>query len=491
MKSIRRFLVIVLLAIVTLANFVAAVRGYLGSMKEAEILFNQRMLQQVDLLNYTLPGLLNQIESTDKPVYFPARLSDAESALEFQWINNDGRLLARSHAMPDEVIAPLQQGFTFINFNHYRWHVLVVPSVDKNTWFIIAERDDQRFRLAESMIVKAVYPMVVAIPIIGVIIWLLLGFGLRPVSRLAHELQLREATDLHPLAQEQMPIELQQLAHSANQLLLRLDASFAREKRFSADAAHELRTPIAGLKIHCENLLHAPQVSTQALLKLQAGIERMSYLVEQILMLNRVTPDHFMGKFEPVNISQLAKQVIVDQSEALIAKDHQIEFEGDECWVSGDRLALETLLSNLVSNAIKYTPRSGHIHVNTWLRGNNVVVEIMDNGPGIPNGEYDRVFDRFYRIGGDHHNSQIPGCGLGLSIVKQVVDLHGAQIKLTQSRLEHGLLVMVTFAAIAAPSSNKNQYKSFQQPSTITEYDSEKNTHLDTVTPEDEYGVRK
>jgi two-component system sensor histidine kinase QseC len=113
----------------------------------------------------------------------------------------------------------------------------------------------------------------------------------------------------------------------------------------------------------------------------------------------------------------------------------------------GDRLALETLLNNLLGNAIKYTPPEGKICINTWLRGSDVVLEVMDNGTGIPDGQHERVFDRFYRVGGDHHNSQMPGCGLGLSIVKQVVDLHRAHIKLTQSRFNRGLLVMVTFSA--------------------------------------------
>ena len=108
-----------------------------------------------------------------------------------------------------------------------------------------------------------------------------------------------------------------------------------------------------------------------------------------------------------------------------------------------------------IRNAIKYTPADGVIVVNSWLRGKDVVLEVMDNGPGIPAEQQARVFDRFYRVGGDRHNSQTPGCGLGLSIVQQVVELHSAQIALTQSRFDHGLLAIVTFAAIAAPVAIK------------------------------------
>jgi two-component system sensor histidine kinase QseC len=447
-KSIRRFLVILMVAIVTLANFAAALRGYLASMDEAERLFNQRLLQQVDLLNYALP---KSAAVAGKPLEFPARTSNAASSLEFQWLDNNGALLARSAAMPDSVLVPLQEGFRYFNFNNYRWHLLVMPSSDKQSWYILAERDDQRYRLAESMILQAVFPMIIALPLLALIMWWVTGIGLRPVAHLASELRQREATDLRPLAQQDMPEELTQLTQSANELLRRLEASFAREKRFSGDAAHELRTPLAALKIHCENLLQELQPVPESVIKLQLGIERMSYLVEQILLLNRTAPDHFMGQFAPVNLTRLAKHCVVDYSALLAQKNHQIEFDGDDCWVLGDAAALASLLNNLLGNAIKYTPPNGMIAVNTWLRGRDVVLEVMDNGPGIPVEQQTRVFDRFYRLGGDRHNSQTPGCGLGLSIVQQVVELHAAQIALTSSRFEQGLLVMVTFTALAAP----------------------------------------
>lgn len=447
MNSIRRFLVIVLLAIIILANFIAALRGYLSSMDEAEALFNQRLMQQVDLLNYALPGLLHTRATNSGVLILPSTDTATQASLEFQMVDNEGVLLARSDIMPEDSVAPLKAGFSYRNFNGYRWHILVAPSANQQAWFILAERDDQRYRLAETMILQAVYPMVVAIPIIGVIVWLILVLGLRPIATFATELRKREATDLHPIPESDVPKELLPLAQSANELLRRLDASFAREKRFSGDAAHELRTPIAALKIHCDNLLQELLPVPESALKVKEGIERMGYLVEQILLLNRTAPDHFMGKFARVNLTTLAKKVITENSAGLESKHHSIEFDGDNCWIMGDQLALETLLGNLLGNAIKYTPAYGQIAVNTWQRGTDVVLEVMDNGPGIAEGQHERVFDRFYRVGGDRHNSQAPGCGLGLSIVKQVVDLHCARITLTRSRFASGLLVIITFSS--------------------------------------------
>lgn len=454
MKSIRVFLIVLLVAIVTLANFAAAVRGYFGSMDESERLFNQRLLQQVDLLNYVLPDRYEDYSRRSSAEIFAFQNktagldeSPAIADLQFQWVSNDGVLLARSAGLPDAIIGELKTGYQFVNFNHYRWHVLVAPAANNTGWYLLAERDDQRYRLAESMILQAVLPMVIAIPIIGLVIWWVLGIGLRPVSSLAREFHAREATDLRPIAQQDMPSELVQLAQSANELLRRLESSFLREQRFSADAAHELRTPIAALMVHCENLLHDIDPAPESAYKLQQGIKRMRYLVEQILLLNKTSPDHFMSQFEPLNMTTLVKQVIVSASESLSEKNLSIEFEGDECWIDGDIAALETLINNLLGNAIKYTPEGGQIVLHTWLRGKDVMLEVIDNGPGIPADQYERVFDRFYRLHGDRHDSRTPGCGLGLSIVKQVVDLHHARIRLTQSPFESGLLVVVTFAA--------------------------------------------
>ncbi len=454
MKSIRIFLVVLLVAIVTLANFAAAVRGYLGSMEEAERLFNKRLLQQVDLLDYLLPARYEENLQRPAPEIFPTSLKNDSPGLspqiadlQFQWVSNEGKLLARSAAMPNEIITDLKAGNQFVNFNHYRWHVLVAEAADDSGWYLLAERDDQRYRLAESMILQAVSPMVIAIPLIGFVIWWVLGIGLKPVSALAKEFHAREASDLRPIEHQSMPIELIQLAQSANELLRRLESSFVREQRFSADAAHELRTPIAALNIHCENLLHEISPVPDSAQKLQQGIKRMSYLVEQILLLNKTSPDHFMSQFIPVNLTALTKQVVVAASESLSEKNINIEFEGDECWINGDATALETLVNNLLGNAIKYTHENGHVALHTWLRGNVVILEVMDNGPGIPAEQLERVFDRFYRLNGDRHDSGTPGCGLGLSIVKQVVDLHQAHIQLSQSSFESGLLVTVQFTA--------------------------------------------
>jgi two-component system, OmpR family, sensor histidine kinase QseC len=445
LRSIKVFLTLTLLSVAALLNFAAALRGYHRGMLEAEQLFNQRMYQHLDLLNYSLPDLLSRGDIQAGHLRYPARALTAETHLEFQWATPDGRLLARSEAMPEAPVTELTEGFRFENFSGYRWHVLAAPSADGKSWFVLAERDDQRYRMAESVILPAVYPMLIAVPVLGAIIWLLLGMGLRPVSKLARDLGLREATDLHALPAEGLPRELQPLASSANALLRRLEASFARERRFSADAAHELRTPIAALRIQAENLGVAAPAHADSVAKLQAGIERLSHLIDQILILNRVAPDQYMGRFESIALDAAVRRVIAEQGDALQRRSLDIELLGSGATVSGDAFALDSLLSNLIGNAIKYTPHGGRIRVVTSVEHGDVILDVMDDGEGIAPDQRERVFDRFYRADGDRNDAGVSGCGLGLSIVKQVADLHGARVELRDSSFGRGLWVRVAF----------------------------------------------
>ncbi len=435
MRSIRTFLTLALLSVVTLVNFAAALRGYHVSMTEAEALLDQRMQQQIELLDFTLPDLLQRGAIREGRLLGSAPLFSSDASLQFQWLSNDGGLLAHSVLMPATPIVALTPGYTFANFNGYRWHVLVAASSAAGRWIVLAERDDQRYRLAESVILPAVYPMLLAIPLLGLTIWCLLAVGLRPIRQLAIDLERREARDLRPLDDQKMPIELRQLAHAANALLARLEASFAREVRFSADAAHELRTPIAALSIQCENLALAAPEHVNAVAKLQTGVERMHHLVNQILMLNRIAPDHYMGRFVALDLTERVRHVVLQFSDVLQRKSLDIEADGGAAWINGDQYAMESLLGNLLSNAIKYSPPHGRIRIHTEASGGEVSLKIDDSGIGIPEDQRARVFDRFYRIGGDQHDPRDAGCGLGLSIVRQVADLHRASVRFFDSPL--------------------------------------------------------
>jgi len=356
-----------------------------------------------------------------------------------------GVLRQQSANAPKNPIAPLEPGYRDNNFGGYRWRTLATRSVTAGRWILVAERADLRFRLAEDVILEAVMPIIFVLPIAGLLIWFVVGYGMRPLRRLATQLSAKASDDLSPLPDDEIPTELAQVINSTNDLLSRLAASFEREKRFAADAAHELRTPISVLKVHLHNLAHDLPAENLNVARLKNGIDRMSHLVEQILALYRTMPDQFMADFKPLDLHALAREVISSTYAEFSMKDQRIELSGSSSSVVGDRFTLETLLRNLLSNATKYTPDGGQVRVTVNPNEHGITLKVEDSGAGIEPDEYERVFERFYRVGGDRHASGQPGCGLGLAIVEHIAELHDAHITLGPSSFENGLSVCIDF----------------------------------------------
>jgi len=436
MTSIRTFLVIVLLATMTLTVFIAALRGYRSSMHEAELLFDRQLQEIAELLE----GFPTDAAMPD------AAISPAQRDGNFAYqIWTDGRLTRKSANAPDTPIVPLGAGLRDHNFNGHRWRIYMHREAGDGRWIVVAERTDIRFALAEDIILKAVTPIIIGLPLAGLLIWGVVGYGVRPLRRLATDLGRKAADDLSPLPTERVPEELRRVIRSINDLLARLSAAFDREKRFAADAAHELRTPISVLKVHLHNLRRDLPNDNPNVMRLADGIERMNHLVKQILALYRSTPDQFMANFTRIDLHMLARDAISRLYGAFAARNLQIELTGSDSPLTGDRFALETLLQNLLSNAQKYTPRGGRVRVTVEPTADSVLLQIEDSGPGIEPAEFERVFERFYRVGGDRHASEATGCGLGLAIVRHIAELHHATISLDRSPELQGLSVRVVF----------------------------------------------
>ena len=249
---------------------------------------------------------------------------------------------------------------------------------------------------------------------------------------------------------------------STNALLARLESSFEREKRFASDAAHELRTPISALKVHLHNLINSDPDDTikqhqKSLEELKDSADRMGHLTEQILTLNRTTPEQFFSHLEPLDLYTLVQNEIVNIYPQAEEARLKLELSGSSTTINGDRFALETLLRNLLGNACKYTPAGGSVTASIEQSADLVTLQIEDSGPGVPEDQYDRLFDRFYRLDGDRHSSGKPGCGLGLAIVKHITDLHRASIELSHSSHETGLCVTIRFPSNPTQSTTDEQ----------------------------------
>lgn len=431
MSSIRRFLVIVLLATITLFNFIAALQSYRAGMDKTEELFDEQLTDIAHLLSHSGKGTQTIV------------LSDNKDNIAFQIWSEDKQLLQRSDNMPETILIPLKEEFSYASYNGYRWRTLTQRNSITKEWIIIAERTDIRYTLAEDVILTAILPIVLGLPILGLLIWLIIGSGLKPLNQLATELSHKKTNDLRPLKLNNTPVELTQLIESTNDLFHRLSESFEREKRFSGDAAHELRTPLSALKIHLYNLAALVPKDDESLQMLNVSIDRMAHLIEQMLILYRTTPDQFVANFSTIDLYSISQKVAGELYQKIDIKNQTIELEGESCELTGDEFALEILIKNLIDNANKYTPDNGTIKISTHNDNNQVVLIVEDSGVGVPEGLYKRVFERFYRVNGDQHNSNILGCGLGFSIIKHIVDLHQGSISLSHSSFASGLKVTV------------------------------------------------
>ena len=430
MKSIRRFLIACTVAILILFNFVAALRGYQTSMLEAETLFDNQLLDLSQLV---------------------ANLDTARITRDFHLGNNlafqvwdNATLLAASFHAPLEPMNSFVSGFDFSNFDGYRWRTFTRLDEENSHWIIVAERTDLRFVLSETVVLESIAPILCGIPVAGLLIWFIIGFGLKPLPVLSADLRDKRVQDLSPLPPRKTPRELDQVVQSINSFIQRLGLALEREKRFSADAAHELRTPISALKVQLHNLAQEVDTHSEAFQQLQQGVERMQHLIEQLLSLYRTTPDQFAANCTKLNLLALTQECVARLYPLVEQKQQTLELEGDTCFINGDRFALETLVANLLTNASRYTQAGGRILLRLERRAGRVCLIVEDNGPGIAEGERARIFDRFYRAG-SVDNTGVIGCGLGLTIVQHVAELHQALVSVGTSSFANGAAFTVCF----------------------------------------------
>ncbi len=434
MNSIRTYLMAVILATITLFNFIAALRGYQSSLVEIDQLFDGQLLDSARLIANIDP-------QTSRKIVDPA------GDIAFQVWRGDQLLLASSNA-PGQPISSLAPGFDHSNFGSYRWRTLAYYEPDRKNWILVAQRTDLRYALAENVVLQSISPILVGLPLVALLIWVVITRGLKPLRQLADELGTRQAGDLSPLSVKTPRVEIAQIVLSSNALLTRLETSLIREQQFASDAAHELRTPLSVLKVQLHNLgEELPEVFASGVNmgQLTATAERLENMVGQILDLYRNSPDHYHAAFKELDLAALIQEVMADAHPGFDDKDQQLSFEGDSCTVVGDWFSLKVLLQNLLANANKYTPCGGQVVVSLSCSEYQQVVVVEDSGPGILFELRPTVFERFYRVGGDRHDSYQPGSGLGLAIVKGIADLHRASISITESRFATGVAFRIVF----------------------------------------------
>ncbi|AWL13332.1 Histidine kinase [Saliniradius amylolyticus] len=430
MISIRRFLLGLLLSIMTIAVFFAAMQSYRSVAARAE----QQMDKQLKTLAQSLLRL--------PPISEHRTTGSVAQGIAFQ-VWQDGNLVLHTDNTPDVPFTE-QTGYSQANFALQRWRVFATHNGQRKVF--VAQPMNYRYELAEELMLEALIPLVVMLFVLAIAIFLAVGYGLRPLKQLSRALAQQEPGDLTPLPAAHQPAELKPVIETLNSLMARLQQALERERRFASDAAHELRTPLTVLKVELYNLKQQVEdVST--LTSMEQGIDRMSHLIEQILLLNRTNPEHFTAELKDLVARPLLEASIARCQRLYQHKQQHLQLLADDFSVTGDEFSLKLLLDNLIGNAFKYTPAQGTIHIQAKQQGEHVLISIEDSGPGIPEAQYKQVFERFYRVGGDRHPSGEPGCGLGLAIVGHILELYQGQLRFSRSLSLGGLRVDVYLPA--------------------------------------------
>jgi two-component system, OmpR family, sensor histidine kinase QseC len=286
-------------------------------------------------------------------------------------------------------------------------------------------------------------------PISGFITFLLVERALNTFKRVTKAVANREPRYLESVELEGVPQEIQPLVKAINQLLIRLKEGFEREKRFAADAAHELRTPLAALKTQAQVALRAedPEVKKLALQHVIEGVDRSTHLVQQLLTFSRlIAQGDAMVEMTSVPVYKLMSEIIANMVPGAIAKGLEIELlpGNEKLMMQGNAKALNILIFNLLDNAIRYTPAGGTITTSVEKDEHSIILKVSDNGNGIPEELHGRLFERFFRVLGN----DTPGSGLGFAIVEQIVKLHKAEIKISAPISGKGLEVSIFFPVI-------------------------------------------
>ncbi|HXH02862.1 MAG TPA: sensor histidine kinase N-terminal domain-containing protein [Candidatus Competibacteraceae bacterium] len=311
----------------------------------------------------------------------------------------------------------------------------------------VAQTRGERDRLIRELVLAAGLRVLLVVVLAALCVVFGIGQGLRPLARLERTIRARSPEELTPI-DDPVPREVRHLVAAINQLLGRLEASLTAMRRFIADASHQLRTPLAGLQTQTELALAEtdPAALRQALMRLHAVTRRTSRLANQLLSLARAAPEGGLHP-QPLDLAALARERTRERVPAALARGLDLGYEGaDSLPLHGDPLLLGELLANLIDNALRYCPAGSTITVRAARVGEQALLEVEDDGPGIPEAERERVLERFYRIPG----GPAEGCGLGLAIVKAVAERHDAALELGAGQGGRGLRVRCRFPQAAS-----------------------------------------
>jgi two-component system sensor histidine kinase TctE len=389
--------------------------------------------------------------------------ADETDSVYFHVLAGDGKLLAGDKDLPvsalppDDAIVPGEVYMRDADFKgqdlRLAYTYLAEPQMSRSQWIIIevGETTEKRSQLANKIVASVILPQFIIIPLAVMLVWFGLSRGLRPLTRLRHTIEAREPDDLSPIATRRVPEELEPLVEAFNEMLERMKRSVSAQQRFVADAAHQMRTPLTGLKTQAQFAIREtdPEALRHALRQIATGVDRAGRLINQLLTLARTEGgEAAQRKHEPIDLAQLIRDVVTDWVPIAIEKGIDLGFESEQSvMILGNSFLLRELAKNLLDNALRYTPSGGRVTCRIIANQATVLLEIEDNGVGISEDQADMVFERFYRV----DDASTEGSGLGLAIVQEIAMQHDSRASLRPNPRGRGAVARVAFATWHPP----------------------------------------
>lgn len=478
--SIHRFLIVTLLTILTITIAIIATLNYWQIIKQNKNIFQMQLStssqildslinikineeksdQLSSLLNKsaqeTIANFLEEKENKTKNLFITYK-----QQMIFQvWDLNTNKLIIKSSSAPENDLHSKQteSPFQMININHKKWYSYTRNNSKKHIKIIFAINEDFHHKINSDIFFHDLTILFIVYLVIAFSMMAIINYSIKPISRVTKELSTRDVENLSMLNIRGTPIEIRPLIREINNLFRKVTSSIEREKGFTADAAHELKTPLAALKTQVQVAIRERNdlQRTHILRNIIIGTNRCTHVIEQLLILSHIEPKEALTNAKAFSLTETTHELMAEIAYSAIEKnvdlslncgklDPKTELPIDKFEMLGNNIMLSILLRNLIDNAIRYTPEKGSVSVVISRSEDNtkIILNVIDTGPGIPEEIRIRIFDRFFRKLGNKES----GTGLGLSIVKQILRLHKASIQVLPPEKGTGTKMQVVFNA--------------------------------------------
>jgi len=437
-RSLRSRLLALVLGAVALVWLATAVATWSDARRELDELLDNHLAQAAALL---VAQQAHGVDDDDREFDAAPPPGRYATHVAFQ-VWHEGRLIWHSAGAPTTALASHDRGFDTQQIDGQAWRVVAARGAEHDVQVYVAERLDSRSEILRALMRSMLWPIAVAMPLLALLGWWAVHRGLAPLQRLSAGLARRTPQALDPMQLDDTPTEMQPLLAALNGLLTRIATLLESERRFTADAAHELRTPITAIRAQAQVALGAGNDDDErrhALLATLEGCDRATRLVEQLLTLARLEAAP-AAEDSNTDLSRLTRRIVAELAGSALDKQQSIELEApDACTLQADETLLGILLRNLVDNAIRYSPVRSRICIAVSQSAARTELRVEDSGPGLSDEQRGRLGERFFRVLGNEQ----PGSGLGWSIALRIAAVQGATLSASRSDALGGLKAVV------------------------------------------------